>query len=52
MNNQENIFMLLGRLRIAIKEGKNSRALQILELISLKVSQMDIDLPDSKKEIF
>ena len=44
--------MLLGRLRIAIKEGKNSRALDLLELISLKVSQMDLKLPIKEREIF
>ena len=48
----ENVFILIGRLKRAIKDGKNSRALQILELVTDKVSRMDIDLPESKRELF
>ena len=48
----ENTFLLLGRLATAIKDNKQKRALELLELIIDKVSEMDLKIPQQEREIF
>lgn len=47
----ETVFHKLGRLKTAIKEGKNDRALNLLEVIIPMVAKMDIDIMHYEKEL-
>lgn len=50
---EENTFKTLGRLKIAIENRYPvERQMALLEKIISRVSQMDIDLPKNKREIF
>lgn len=52
---RENVFITLGRLRasiIASNSEQSQRSIALLNKISDDVSQMDLDLPASKKVVF
>jgi hypothetical protein len=49
---KESVFMTIGRLKAAIQAQNTDRSLALLQKIADRVSQMDIDLPADKREIF